>query len=489
MMKSKRTLSLALALLLLGGSLVSCASGADAPVDTDSQTTAAEEDEDVIKDNLPDNLNYDGAEINFYSNNGEGQVSVSDLSGNPINDAIFERNKLVESRLGVKIINHDDDSGDYHTVVQKTVILVQSGSTEYDAIVSPCYLVIDQSLSGTFSNLTDSDYLDLSQPWWTQDFNEAISFQGNQYAASGHILLGIYRSAYATVFNKALFTDVGQPYLYQHVDNGTWTLDKQASLVTVFHVDNNGDGLQDDNDRYGLATGLITYVDPYWASCGVDIIGKDADGEYELIFDSAKLHETVEKVLHLYYETEDSTYLPADVVNLFSRGNAAMATIQIGHMESEAMRNMEDAYGVVPMPRLSEDQTVYRSTLHDGFAVTAIPATIQGDQLERMCAVLEAMGSASYRIVKPAYYETTLRTQLVSDPDSSRMMDIITQNLRTDPGYFYVDAFNSFHHVFRAIIASKENTAVSDYAKRARADKKKVQNVNARFAKLADRIR
>ena len=63
----------------------------------------------------------------------------------------------------------------------------------------------------------------------------------------------------------------------------------------------------------------------------------------------------------------------------------------------------------------------------------------------------------------------------------------ITQNLRTDPGYFYVFTFNAFHHGFRNIIASKQNTAVSDYAKRAKADKKLVQGVNRKFARLAER--
>ena len=125
------------------------------------------------------------------------------------------------------------------------------------------------------------------------------------------------------------------------------------------------------------------------------------------------------------------------------------------------MRNMEDAYGVVPMPRLSEEQTSYRSTLHDGFSLVAAPATVQDDHLEMVCAGLEAMGSASYRIVRPAYYETTLRTKLASDPDSSRMMDIITQNLRTDPGYFYVYTFNGFHQNFRKIIESYNQCGMS----------------------------
>ena len=491
-MKPTRILSLLLAALMLTGTLASCATESENAGDTapEGATTVSEEDT-VPKDNLPDGLNYGGEEINFFSFYEEGmtsgQVTVPDLNSNPINDAVFERNKLVESRLNVKIVNEDDKSGDAYHVVNKTVTLVQSGSTDYDAITSPCWVVLDQSISGTFSNLAGSEYLDLTQPWWTQDFNEACSFQGAQYAASGHLLLGIYRSAYATVFNKAMFTDVGQPYLYGYVDNGTWTLDKQASLVADFHVDSNGNGLQDETDRYGLATGQGIYEDPYWASCGLDIVGKNADGEFELIFDSAKLHDAVEKVLFLYYQTEDATYIADDPAGTFAKGTAAMATIRIFSMEGAAMRNMEDAYGVVPMPRLSEDQTSYRSTLHDGFSLVAAPATVHGDHLEMVCAVLEAMGSASYRIVRPAYYETTLRTKLASDPDSSRMMDVITQNLRTDPGYFYVFTFNAFHHGFRNIIASKQNTTISDYAKRAKADQKAVKNVNRRFARLAER--
>ena len=491
--RSKKILTLILAGLLLVAPLASCAAGGgnDETRANDQTTAALEEGETELRDNLPAGLNYGGEEINFYSFYEEGmttgQVTVPELNGNPINDAVYERNKLVESRLGVKIVNEDDKSGDAYHVVNKTVTLVQSGSTDYDAITSPCYVVLDQSISGTFSNLTGSEYLDLSQPWWTQDFNEACSYQENQYAASGHLLLGIYRSAYATVFNKNMFTDVGQPYLYGYVDNGTWTLDKQASLVTYFHVDTNGDGTQDVNDRYGLATEQVICADPYWASCGIDIVGKNEDGEFELIFDSGRLHEVAEKVLHLFYETEDSTYTKAFPVQMFASGKAAMASIRIFSMESAAMRNMEDAYGVVPMPRLSEDQTAYRSSLHDGFSVVAAPATVYGDHLEMVCAVLEAMGSASYRIVRPAYYETTLRTKLASDPDSSRMLDIITRNLRTDPGYFYVFTFDSFHHVFRNIIDSKQNTVISDYAKRAKTDQKNVQNVNRRFARLIEK--
>ena len=490
-MKLKRTLALLLAFLMTTATLASCANdGDDATADTGSQTTEAlAEGETQIKDNLPDNLNYGGDTITIITQYVQGVTSgeiwVAELNSDPINDSIYERNKFVESRLNVKIDCIEEKTDDYG-VVSKVVTAVKSGSVDYDVLTSPAYVVLEQSLSGTFANLTDSDYLELEQPWWVQGFNEALSYQGDQYAAAGDILLSIYRFAFATVFNKKMFDDINQDYLYTHVENGTWTLGKQAELVPLFHVDN-GNGAQDEKgDMYGLVTNLGIYVDPYWASCQVDIISKDANGDYEMVFDINRLHEAAEKALFLFYQTDDGTYL-GDAKTVFSEGYAAMATIRMMDMENTLLRNMEDPYGVVPMPRLSTDQDGYYSTLHDGFTVLAIPTTVHGDRLHEVSAVLEAMGSASYRIVKPAYYETTLRTKLVSDPQSSAMLDMIIENLRTDAGYINVYAFNSFHHGFRSIMSSKQNTVSSQYKSRQKATEKAVKNLNKRLERLAQR--
>jgi hypothetical protein len=136
------------------------------------------------------------------------------------------------------------------------------------------------------------------------------------------------------------------------------------------------------------------------------------------------------------------------------------------------------------MPRFSEEQDGYYSTLHDGFSVVAVPTTIQGDRLDTLCAVLEAMASASYNIVKPVYYETTLRTKLVNDPQSSEMMDMIINNLLSDPGYFFVGAMKGFRQGFRDIMISGQNTTVSYYASRAKTDKKVIQQINRKLDKL-----
>ena len=490
-MKATRPLCLLLSLLMLASVFTACATTDDTPGDDTSSSTAAVTEADTgLKDNLPADLNYGGDTITFITQYVEGvtsgEISVPELTSDPINDSVFERNKFVEKRLNVKINNIEENTDDYG-VVSKVVTAVQSGSKEYDVLTSPAYVVLEQAQAGTFANLSGiSSYMELDQPWWTQGFNEAVSFQGTQYAAAGSILLSIYRFAYATVFNQKLFTDAAQPFLYEYVDNGTWTLDKQASLVPLFHRDN-GNSIQDaSGDYYGLVTDLHIYVDPYWASCKVDIVSKDEDGYFELVFDIDRLHETADKVLKLYYETDSGTYI-GNIRPIFSQGYAAMATVRILEMEHADMRNMVDAYGVVPMPRLTEEEEGYISTLHDGFTVLAVPTTVvRDDRLEEITAVLEAMGSASYRIVKPAYYETTLRTKLVSDPQSSAMMDMIIENLRTDAGYINVYSFNSFHHGFRNIMSSKKNTVSSEYKGRQKNTEKVISKLNKNLTKLAD---
>ncbi len=210
-MKFTRFLSAALALLLLTGSFAACGTPDDTP-DTPAETTAAStetEDENTVRDNLPDDLNYKNETITFISQYVEGvtsgEVAVPELNSDPINDSVYERNKYVENRLNVKI-DHIEEKTDDYGVVEKAVTAVKSGTNEYDVITSPAYVVLEQALSGTFANLTSSAYLELEQPWWVQGFNDALSYQGTQYAAAGNILLSIYRFAFVTISTRICFT-------------------------------------------------------------------------------------------------------------------------------------------------------------------------------------------------------------------------------------------------------------------------------------------
>lgn len=375
-------------------------------------------------------------------------------------------------RLGVKIISVEEPGDSAYIVSDKAALAVKSGTHEYDILAAACYVSLNESLNNTFADMRKSEYIDFDKPWWSQGYNEVVEYQGSQFCGLSSALLSQYRFAFVTLFNKELFDNVNQPYLYEAVEDGTWTLDKQIALIPIFHQDN-GNGVQDEEgDIYGFVSCDYVSTDPYWSSCMVDIIKKNEVGEYEFVFDSGKLHSVADKVLELFYGTEGGTYdYKMELENaeqyrirdMFGRGGAAMATIRILDMENEVIRGMEQEFGVVPMPKYDVAQEKYRTLLHDQFTVFSILNTVKGDRLDEVGAVLEAMSSISYKTVRPAYYETTLTSKISRDPQSAIMFNIIVDNIYMDAGILYTIPLSTFHDHFRRIIGSKENTVTSTY--------------------------
>lgn len=395
----------------------------------------------------------------------------------------------------IKIANITDDSIASEAVPDKVSTAVKAGTDEYQIMVAAAFTTADTSLSGTFANLADTEYIDLEQPWWSAGYNSAMVYDDVQFSATGAMLITTYRLAFSTVFNKNLFDEANQPYLYDTVEAGKWTLDKQISLIPLFYRDN-GNGVQDESgDIYGFVSNDYISVDPYWSACKMDFLGRNAEGQYELIMDTGKIHDVSEKILHLYYNTaggsyilphEDADHEQETMRGMFAEGFSAMATLRFIELENSVMRNTDQEYGVIPMPKFDENQEDYRTLLHDQFSVVAIPTTVKDERLDMVSAVIEAMASASYKIVKPVYYEETLRTKIVHDPQSSEMMELIINSLTTDSGIFYTDALEGFQNPFRAIILSKQNTVTSEYKKQLKRLNTKLKQMTKKLTELAE---
>ncbi len=486
MKKMNRLLCLLLATLMALPLIAGCADNTDSETPETPDTAVTESDShsgevvetqtDATLDALPDDLNFGGDEIVLISRDREGwttsELAAESINSDPVNDATFERNRMVESRLNVKLKNILID-GDYDAVVKKVAMNVTSGLHEYDIMAAPCNASINESLNKTFIDLRSTRYMDLEEIWWSQGFNEAVEYHGSQFVATGSAVLAMYRFAFVTIFNKALFDGINLPYLYEDVRAQTWTLDRQIELVTLLH-DDNGNGVQDETgDVYGFVTGNHISVDPYWSSCNVNIIGKNQDGDYEVIFDTGRLHDVTDKLMKLYYGSGHAVYncahIPGDleqeqIRDLFASGFSAMATVRLMELEAGTVRNMSDEFGVVPMPKYDTNQTEYRTLLHNQFTVMAIPSTVAPGRIDEISAVMEALSSEGYRIMRPAYYEDTLRTKLLSDPDSAEMMELVVNNIYIDAGILYTTSFDSFHDRFRTIMKTQNNTVSSDYA-------------------------
>jgi hypothetical protein len=113
-----------------------------------------------------------------------------------------------------------------------------------------------------------------------------------------------------------------------------------------------------------------------------------------------------------------------------------------------------------------------------------IPTTVTGEELDMVSAVMESLASFSYKTVRPAYYETTLRTKIAQDPQSAEMFDIIIDNIYIDAGIIYTATLSSFHDKFRQIMGSGKNTVTSQYKAVARSAGKALERMVIKLDKI-----
>ena len=102
-----------------------------------------------------------------------------------------------------------------------------------------------------------------------------------------------------------------------------------------------------------------------------------------------------------------------------------MVTLRLVSVESDELKNMDDKYGIIPIPKLDEYQDRYYTFLHDQFTAFGIVSTVKEDRLQKMGSVLEAMASESYKSEIPVYYDIALKHRYAKDEESGRMRDMI----------------------------------------------------------------
>ncbi len=507
----KRFLALLLALCTLIPLAVSCGGGEGSETTTATsgeaagttttvagETTAPEETtvSTELKTNLPEDLRFDGKTINVISRGRDwckDEVSVEALNGDVINDAIYERNAAVEDRLGLTINNQLTSGNDQYEITEIVRTQVMAGTEEYNLFANSTYSTIMYTGDNLFQDLSNLKYLDLSQSYWSQGFNDAATIGDAQYFVSGPIALSMYRFIFATFFNKNMFDEMKIPYLYEVVDSGKWTLEYQRQISSTIYEDLNGDGQRDDSDKYGFVSNHdMIGVDPYWSSCALPILKKTEDNYLAFAADIDRLSRAVDAINLLFWENDGAfpyEHLSSDseqesIAAMFAQDQAAMVTLRLIQVEGADMRDMGSLYGIVPMPKLDEAQEEYYSYAHDQITSYGVPLTVTGDELEMVGAFLEVMACESVKTVTPAYYELALKTKYVSDEESVVMLDKIVDSFYIDPGILYTKKVDSFHQKLRTWVGNNRNTVSSQIKASQRVIDKNLGILNESMAKL-----
>lgn len=405
-------------------------------------------------------------------------------SGEPINDAVFIRNRYIEEKFNCTIT--DVQSYNQQDDINKTIM---SGENNYDVIINRIGNALTFASNGYFYDLNTLESIHLDNPWWDKGANDAFNIIGKLFTTSGDLIIINNDAIGAFVFNKGMADDYGISSLYDEVKNGSWTYDKFDTIIKGISHDVNGDSKMDSNDCYG---GMI-YTDAIYCMIhggGTDFVIKDADGIPQMNVLDEKTISVVDRVFTILGNS-DYVYSLRDSykdgvkdafklgTQIFQDSRAFIYWIRL--RDVEALRTMETDFGILPIPKFDEMQENYRSTVNYATACT-IGIPISNPDAETTAALLEAMSAKSHYTLQKAYYDVTLQGKFMRDEESSKMLDILFMNRVYDLGI--IANFGGMQSQIDGLFDRDENTYVSMFEKYMSKAEKEIYMFVKNFEKL-----
>ena len=466
-----------LLLIAMLASLSACG-GEAAVTDTTPVVTEPEVTVDTsLRENTPDGLpelDFEGESVNIFyrETTYKDAFGGEEETGELVDDAVFIRNRKVEERLNVELefIPGPDDVTEFSTALTAAVT---AGDDAYDIAFQAQYQQAMLSVEGVLANLIDAPYIDYNRPWWASEYMDIIDIHPDyRFYLIGDFSTSRISSISTNFINKRLYEENFGSIddFYSLILDGKWTFDKMRELCSSVYKDLNASGSTGYTDILGSATSWSSQIEHCTFAAGARYTERGEDGYPVLLVDQSRNVEIAEKLYQLVYETEGVYYDPdyrsqgGDQLDVFKNGTMLIYMQQMG-ATSLYLRDMKDPYGIIPRPKLNEEQEDYLSLVHDAVTSCSIPVT--NTDMEMACAVLEALSAEGYRSVIPAYYEMALKVKYAQDDVSVQLIDLIYNNSTTDfiyvNNYIFTDAGN-LGTISRTLIKDGSDDYMSTYA-------------------------
>lgn len=359
-------------------------------------------------------------------------MTAEDMTGDTIQDAIYERQMVIEDRLNINLeemITTDDIT----TKLMSSAM--QSGEDSYDLALVQTYNALKMYNQNYVYDQTELDSINLNNPWWEQSFNKDVNIGDKRYISFGNANLIYYSSFYIFCFNKNMIDSLGMTSPYELVSNNQWTYDKVYEMMQGASVDNGGDGVfSPGEDTLGL-TGHINHSRNLILSSGTSITTRDTQGfpVYNGLSDqyiAAFTKFTEYFISSPYcaiagkspspYAGYSSTGGVANYIQVFLDGKSLFLTT--GTNEVCTLRDTATEYGIVVCPKFDTAQENYVTPVYSATEGFVIP--MNAPDPERTALILETLGALSYQNLVDKHIGTVLHYKVANDPTAIEMINM-----------------------------------------------------------------
>ena len=423
----------------------------------------------AVADGLEDN-DFGGKTFRIVTHRPQDFIVEDDQvnKGNLIKDATADRNKRVEDRFNCKVdVVYTAGYTDMNTYASKNVL---SGADEFDLLCAHTASVGSLVTKNLFLNWYDLPHIDFSKPWWPDDNSTELTYDGKCVVAISDFSFSSIYYSYVMFFNKTLANTYDLGNLYKLALDGDWTYDVFYEMIKDIYIDEDGDGEKSQGDFYGYSQIHGLAVGQWLWAFDNPTTKKDEDGVPQIAVKTDKVNNIFTRIYDLLYNTQGVYYDIKDGdsgnltngVQMFLDRKSIFTTYIINTALGEGLRNFEDDYGILPVPKYDENQKDYFALPGGEHTSMVVPKTIKDKEF--VGTIIEALSAESYKTIVPTFYEIALKTRYLRDNESKEVLDMIIDARTFEFGYMY-GGFEGFGFMLETMMKSGSSNFESAYEK------------------------
>ena len=435
-----------LCLSILCCAFAACSNGDDDEVKRPPTTTKEVETEEYTFEDL----DFNGEKFVILSpmedesdNFSDHYIDNDEMIGEPMNDAVVRRNTMVEEKYHVDI--QQIDKGTVYAGEAN-----RSGTVDFDLVYDWGIRLVWQVMDGVYYDLHSIPGINLERDYWAPSTHDDLTIADKMYIWTSDISMNRIGYAGFVAFNKQLLDNFNIEYPYELVKRNEWTDDKYIEMFSQIAIDVNGDSDWGTKDIYGTAGcsvgGIIndsglprTYAlkDHDTGRYTVNVYSEKMQqiyNQYKNVLDSSN-HSIARLGWEDWIKGRDiSKYdnqFQAGRVISFCEGHYAFSGTSMSYLSEWVGEGMDFQFGVVPNPKYEASQDGYYHYIDNCAPMFSIPRQRSDADFEKIGVILEYMNYESTQTLLPAYYEQTIKTKCMSDPEGrdEEMLDIIRDSV------------------------------------------------------------
>ncbi len=345
-------------------------------------------------------------------------------------DAILARNAAIEEKFNCKITYEYYDPTSFYNEVYP---LIMSGEKVGDIMDVTLFNYGRLSVGEYLYDMSSLPNIDFSADHWIKIYDD-VAVTSNGRFGVGAAFANPYTHGFGIYFNKRLIEERGLEDPYTLLEENRWNWDTFGQMLSSDMQDVNSDGVFDDNDIYSITGGLDGGITAFYLANGLNMFRVNDSGDVEYAMTDSNVIPTLTTLKNMfaapgtyYYGGGDSS----ECTNKFINGETTFY-INIT-TRAEALRDMSDDFGLVPIP-MGPDVDSYYSAIDHNTPIVCVPNSI--DNPEATGLILDAMAALSYDELD--IWSNQVKSLYYRDETSGEVLDnYILPNIVSDPVFMY----------------------------------------------------